>query len=138
MSWAIFILRFLYLKGVSIKKHKPMSFSGMYLEKRTRKNIFFNQMNILSDWSVIEKVLLKISMCWVVNAAGKASYISLLLFEMMPIQTWYDLNLPKVEDMVIEIWYRLYAKNWQIFDKRINLFNFLLAFILKFAFIIYF
>ena len=44
--------------GITFGNHKnnnQMSFVGGYVEKRTRKNTFFKQINILIDWSEIEK-----------------------------------------------------------------------------------
>ena len=36
-----------------------MSFVGGYVERRIRKNTFFKQINILIDWSDIEKEIRK-------------------------------------------------------------------------------
>jgi hypothetical protein len=72
---------------MSINKQKPMSFSGPNVEKRTRKNQFFKQMNMLIDRAAIEKELLRISKRGATNAAGNASYSPLILFKMMLLQT---------------------------------------------------
>jgi len=79
-----------------------MSFSGLYVEKRTRRNRFFKQINTLVDWHAFEKELLKISKRGAANAVGNASYSPLILFKMMLLQTWYGLSDPGVEDMVNE------------------------------------
>lgn len=79
-----------------------MSFSGMYVQKRTRNNRFFKQIDTLVDWGAFEKELLKISKRGTTNAVGNASYSPLILFKMMLMQTWYGLSDPGVEDMVNE------------------------------------
>lgn len=79
-----------------------MSFSSPYVERRTRRNRFFKQIDTLVDWSAFEKELLKISKRGATNAVGNASYSPLILFKMMLLQTWYGLSDPGVEDMVNE------------------------------------
>ena len=54
-------LRLLYFQCVSIKKPKAMIFSGPYVEKRTRRNRFFKQIDLLVDRPAIEKELQKSS-----------------------------------------------------------------------------
>ncbi|MBL4753873.1 MAG: transposase [Flavobacteriales bacterium] len=87
---------------MNIKKPKPMSFSGLYVEKRTRRNKFFTQINTIIDWAPIETELLKIRGVQATDAAGNPSYNPLIIFKMMLLQTWYGLSDPGVEDMVNE------------------------------------
>ena len=74
----------------------------MYVEKRTRRNRFFTQIDRIMDWGPIEKELFKICKRNTRNAAGHPSYRPLILFKMMLLQTWYGLSDPGVEDMVNE------------------------------------
>jgi hypothetical protein len=37
------------------KKRQQMGFSDGYVEKRVRKNVFFKHINILIDWTELEK-----------------------------------------------------------------------------------
>ena len=41
-------------------KSSQMSFVSCFVEKRTRKNTFFQQINLLIDWSEIEKEITKV------------------------------------------------------------------------------
>jgi len=41
------------------KKNIQMGFYDGYVEKRTRKNTFFKQINMLIDWSEVEKEIAK-------------------------------------------------------------------------------
>ena len=42
------------------KKNTQMGFADGYVERRTRKNTFFKQVNMLIDWSEIEKEISKV------------------------------------------------------------------------------
>ncbi|MDR0754484.1 MAG: hypothetical protein LBF04_03755 [Prevotellaceae bacterium] len=44
-----------------------MGFSDTYVEKRVRKNVFFKHINILIDWSVLEKEIDKIYKCSLIS-----------------------------------------------------------------------
>jgi len=76
-----------------------MSFSQMFVEKRTRKNKFLRQINVIVDWQPIEKEINNIYRKGY-SADGRPSYSGLLLFKMLLLQTWYNLSDPGVEDMV--------------------------------------
>ena len=41
------------------KKRIQMSFSQVYVERRTRKNTFMRQIDQIIDWTVIEKEIIK-------------------------------------------------------------------------------
>lgn len=86
--------------SMSIKTPRAMSFAGDYVAKRTRKNLFFKQINTLIDWKVIEKELLKICKRSRLDAAGRPAYNPVVLFKMMLLQTWYGLSDIGVEEMV--------------------------------------
>lgn len=87
---------------MSIKKQKAMSFAGNYVERRTRKNKFFKQVETIIDWEGIEKELKKICKRSRVDVAGRPAYNPIVLFKMMLLQTWYGLSDVGVEDMVNE------------------------------------
>lgn len=78
-----------------------MSFSIYDVERRTAKNTFFKQMNIIINWKSISSIInagYKVG----ISATGKPSYDGLLLFKMLLIGIWYDLSDRDVEDMVNE------------------------------------
>ncbi len=76
-----------------------MSFSQIYVERRTRKNIFLQQIDKIIDWSIIEKEINKIYNKGF-SVDGRPSYCGLLLFKMQLLQIWYNLSDPGVEDFV--------------------------------------
>lgn len=82
-----------------IKNNKDMSFSQMFVEKKTRKNSFLNNINKIIDWQPIEKEVNNIYKKGF-SADGRPSYSGLLLFKMLLLQTWYNLSDIKVEEMV--------------------------------------
>jgi len=84
---------------MKIQKHIQMSFAGNYIERRTRKNVFFRQIDKIIDWSLIEKEIDKIYKKGQ-SVDGRPSYRGIVLFKMMLLQTWYNLSDPAVEDMV--------------------------------------
>ena len=57
-----------------------MSFVSEHVKKRTRKNLFFSQINQIIDWEPIEK------------ERGCKAYNPLLLFKMQLVSEWYDLS----------------------------------------------
>ena len=78
-----------------------MSFSAYDVERRTAKNTFFKQIDIIINWESISKIIntdYKVG----ISATGKPSYDGLLLFKMLLIGIWYDLSDRDVEDMVNE------------------------------------
>lgn len=78
-----------------------MSFAGMYVDRRTRKNKFFTRINQVIDWSVLEKEIDKIYKRGK-SVDGRPSYSGLLLFKMLLLSIWYGLSDEKTEEMVNE------------------------------------
>jgi len=76
-----------------------MSFVSEYVKKRTRKNVFFSQINQIIDWSPIEKELKKVYKSGKKERGCKA-YNPLLLFKMQLVSQWYDLSDVQTEIMV--------------------------------------
>jgi IS5 family transposase len=83
------------------KKDEQMGFAGKHVERRIRKNTFFKQINILIDWSEIEKEITKIYKRGY-SVDGRPAYSGLLLFKMLLLGIWYDLSDEKVEEAVNE------------------------------------
>ena len=73
------------------KNNNQMSFVGGYVERRIRNNTFFKQINILIDWSEIEKEIRKVYKRGH-SVDGRPAYSGLLLFKMLLIGIWYDLS----------------------------------------------
>jgi transposase, IS5 family len=84
---------------MKIQKHAQMSFAGNYIEKRTRRSVFFRQIDEIIDWSLFEKEIDKVYKKGQ-SVDGRPSYRGIVLFKMMLLQTWYNLSDPAVEDMV--------------------------------------
>lgn len=80
-------------------KNNQMSFSQLYVERRTRKNTFLRQIDQIIDWTSIEKEINKIYKKGE-SVDGRPSYSGLLLFKMQLLQIWYSLSDPGVEDYV--------------------------------------
>ena len=76
-----------------------MSFVSEHVKKRTRKNLFFNQINQIIDWEPIEKELKKVYKRGEKERGCKA-YNPLLLFKMQLVSEWYDLSDVQTETMV--------------------------------------
>jgi IS5 family transposase len=81
------------------QKNYTMSFAGNYVEYRIRKNTFFKQINLLIDWSEIEKEITKVYKRGH-SVDGRPAYSGLLLFKMLLLGIWYDLSDEKVEESV--------------------------------------
>ena len=81
------------------KNTQQMSFSSLSISKRKLKSEFFDQMNLLLDWSKIERELKKYYSKGI-SVAGRPSYSGLLLFKMSLLQTWYGLSDYEVEERV--------------------------------------
>lgn len=81
------------------KSSKQLSFSSVSLSKRKIKSDFFNQMNLLLDWSLIETELKKYYSKGF-SVSGRPSYSGLLLFKMSLLQSWYGLSDYDVEEKV--------------------------------------
>jgi IS5 family transposase len=59
-----------------------MSFAGNYVERRIRKNTFFKQINMLIDWTDIDKEIKKVYKRGH-SVDGRPAYSGLLLFKML-------------------------------------------------------
>jgi IS5 family transposase len=81
------------------QKEKSMSFAGNYVERRIRKNTFFKQINMLIDWSEIEKEITKVYKRGH-SIDGRPAYSGLLLFKMLLLGIWYNLSDERVEESV--------------------------------------
>ena len=78
-----------------------MSFAGNYVERRIRKNTFFKQINMLIDWSEVEKEIIKVYKRGH-SVDGRSAYSGLLLFKMLLLGIWYNLSDEWVEESVNE------------------------------------
>jgi IS5 family transposase len=83
------------------QKDNQMGFVDNYVEKRTRKNVFFKRINVLVDWNAIEKEINKVYKRGH-SVDGRPAYSGLLLFKMLLLGMWYDLSDEKVEESVNE------------------------------------
>ena len=81
------------------KNNQQISFSSLSIAKRKLKSEFFDQMNLLLNWSLIEMELKKYYSKGV-SVAGRPSYSGLLLFKMSLLQTWYGLSDYEVEERI--------------------------------------
>jgi transposase, IS5 family len=72
------------------------SFSDYAISHRKIKNVFFNQVNKIMDWHIIEKEILKYYKKGS-SVDGRPSYSGLLLFKLNLLQTWYGLSDYEVE-----------------------------------------
>ena len=68
-------------------------------EKHKLKTDFFDQMNLLIDWNLIEQTVQK-HYSKGLSVDGRPSYSGLLLFKMSLLQTWYGLSDYAVEEQV--------------------------------------
>ena len=84
---------------MKIQKQSQMSFAGNYVERCTRKNVFFHQVDQIIDFDIIEKEIEKVYKKGL-SVDGRPSYRGIVLFKMMLLQAWYNLSDPAVEDMV--------------------------------------
>jgi len=78
-----------------------MSFSELYVLRRTKKAKFFNEIDLIIDWTAFESAL---SLYYTKgsSATGRPSYSGLVLFKMLLIGTWYGLSDESVEEMVLD------------------------------------
>jgi len=81
------------------QKNIQMGFYDGYVEKRTRKNTFFKQINMLIDWSEVEKEIKKVYKRGH-SVDGRPAYSGLLLFKMLLLGIWYGLSDEKIEESV--------------------------------------
>ena len=79
-----------------------MSFSDIYVTRRTRKNHPLLAMEKLIDWVALERVI-RSHYSPVSDAAGRPAYSGLLLFKMLLVGIWYGgLSDERVEAMANE------------------------------------
>ena len=81
------------------KNTQQISFSSISISERKLKSEFFDQMNLLLDWSLIDRELKKYYSKGY-SVACRPSYSGLLLFKMSLLQTWYGLSDYEVEERV--------------------------------------
>ncbi|CAH2559671.1 IS5 family transposase [Cardinium endosymbiont of Oedothorax gibbosus] len=84
---------------MAVKTNNQLSFADISASRRKCKHTFFDQLNKLITWKVIEKELFLYypkGLC----LSGKAAYSPLLLFKMLLLQTWYALSDYQVEEEV--------------------------------------
>lgn len=86
-----------------MKKTKSlMSFSSVYVAKRTAKNTFYTQIELLINWQPIENEINKVYNPGK-SAVGQPSYSGLLLFKMILLGVWNgNLSDRLVEEMANE------------------------------------
>jgi len=82
-------------------KNIQMSFSEIYVQKRTKKAKFFNEIDLIIDWNKLDKPLSKYYTKGL-SAVGRPSYEGILLFKMLLLGTWYGLSDESVEEMVLD------------------------------------
>jgi transposase, IS5 family len=78
-----------------------MSFVSAYVERRTKKNKFFNQIDSVIDWQPIEKEINKAYKKGS-DVVGRKAYPGIMLFKMLLVGIWYGLSDERTEEMVCE------------------------------------
>ena len=78
-----------------------MSFVSAYVERRTKKNKFFNQIDSVIDWQPIEKEINKAYKNGS-DVVGRKAYSGIILFKMLLVGIWYGLSDERTEEMVCE------------------------------------
>lgn len=91
----------LYYLYTVIKKLGNMSFVSSYVERRTKKNKFFHQIDRIIDWKPIERELDKIYKRGT-DVVGRKAYPGIVLFKMMLVGMWYGLSDERTEEMINE------------------------------------
>ena len=79
-----------------------MSFSDVYVQKRTSKNTFYKHINLIIDWQSVDN---EINKYYIIgkSAVGNESYSGLLLFKMLLVGVWNgSLSDRLVEEMLNE------------------------------------
>ncbi len=93
-----------YLRKVKSYKNindPQRSFVAPFVDKHSRKNEFFDQVNKSIDWNPIAKKLKKTYTKGLTDRGAKA-YSPLLLFKMHLISQWYRLSDTQTEAMVYD------------------------------------
>jgi IS5 family transposase len=76
-----------------------MSFSALYMERKTRSAEFYRQINLLIDWKSIETIINRYY-TKAHNLRGEKPYSGLVLFKMLLIGIWNGLSDERCEDFV--------------------------------------
>lgn len=84
---------------MSIKSSDRPGFADLSANKRKCKHTFFDQINKLVDWKIIQKMLDKYYPKGIF-LVGIQVYDPLLLFKIFLLQTWYGLSDYQVEEEV--------------------------------------
>lgn len=84
---------------MAIKTSGQLSLGDISASQRKCKHTFFDQINKLVNWSVIEQAL-RLYYPKGLRLSGKPAYSPLLLFKMLLLQTWYSLSDYQVEEEV--------------------------------------
>lgn len=82
-----------------MEKFNTSCFADLAVSHRKIKASFFQQIDILINWTKIE-LLIKRHYNKGKSASGRQSYSGLLLFKMLLLQTWYGLSDYELEDQV--------------------------------------
>lgn len=83
-----------------LKKLSAHSFVYYDVKRRTKKKLFFAQINQIINWNKISQELNKKIKRSNIDAYGRPAYPPIILFKMMLIQTWYKLSDEAVEEMI--------------------------------------
>ena len=84
---------------MSVKASGQLNFADISTSQRKCKHTFFNQMNKLINWSLVEKAL-RFYYPKGLRSSSKPAYSPLLLFKMLLLQNWYGLSDYQVEEEV--------------------------------------
>lgn len=84
---------------MGIKKSSAASFVSIDVDRRTRRQKFFSNIEAIIDWSLVDD---QISQYYNKgkNAVGQDAYSGVLLFKMLLVGIWYNLSDERTEDMV--------------------------------------
>ena len=83
---------------MGVKKQSLASFSAIDVERRTKKNKFFSDIDKIIDWDAVDKEISKYYSKGK-SAVGKDAYSGLLLFKMLLVGFWYALSDERTEEM---------------------------------------
>lgn len=84
---------------MGVKIPSSPSFVEVDVDRRTRRQKFFSNIDLIIDWSKVDKLISKYYSKGK-NAVGQDAYSGLLLFKMLLVGTWYNLSDERTEDMV--------------------------------------
>ena len=84
---------------MGIKLPSSASFVAVDVDRRTRRQKFFSDIDLVIDWSKVDNLLSKYYSKGK-NAVGQDAYRGILLFKMLLVGTWYNLSDERTEDMI--------------------------------------